>query len=67
MKPDLSALLHWKNDRVTQWVIGEVNRKFPASPTTHCHKTLEEQHRVAGTQQVLDFINSIVNDKLLRD
>ncbi len=63
MKPDRSQLLHLKNDAVFQWLMNQLLQQFRPPKPSYCHKTIQDQHRIAGEQQVMESIAKLLGDE----
>lgn len=58
-KPSKSDLFHWRNDKVTKWVMDQLLEQFQAWPVDLPPKDLLEMCTKAGQQQVLKRIDKL--------
>lgn len=58
-QPSKAEILHWQQDRVTRWVLGQLHSTFRPRPSAVPPETLHQAWRDSGQQQVLEKLAKI--------
>lgn len=61
-RPSRAALHHWRQDQITAWVMGKLLAQFRPLKPWELARSWEEQHKLAGNQEVLRAIDRLCDE-----